>query len=136
MSIDSTNFEGLDRWAFEPRRVEKPWGYELIWALSDLYCGKTLFIRAGEALSLQFHRVKDETIYVERGRIEFTIGTAGAAVPNTEIVGPGAAFRVTPGTVHRMRALEDSTLLEVSTPQLDDVVRLEDAYGRQGSSAP
>ena len=134
--LDSSNFEGLDAWAFEPRRVEKPWGYELIWALSDIYCGKKLFIRAGQALSLQFHRVKDETIYVESGRVEFTIGAAGEAVPKKEVVGAGAAFHVTPGTVHRMRALEDSTLLEVSTPQLDDVVRLEDAYGREGSSAP
>jgi mannose-6-phosphate isomerase len=134
--LDSSNFEGLDAWAFEPRRVDKPWGYELIWALSDLYCGKKLFIKAGEALSLQFHKVKDETIYVESGRVEFTLGAPGAAVPNSEIVGAGAAFHVTPGVVHRMRAIDDSTLLEVSTPHLDDVVRLEDSYGREGTSAP
>jgi mannose-6-phosphate isomerase len=134
--LESSNFEGLDAWAFEPRRVDKPWGYELIWALSDLYCGKKLFIKAGEALSLQFHQVKDETIYVESGRVEFTLGAPGTAVPNSEIVGAGAAFHVTPGVVHRMRAIEDSTLLEVSTPHLDDVVRLEDSYGREGTSAP
>jgi mannose-6-phosphate isomerase len=134
--LDSSNFEGLDAWAFEPRRVDKPWGYELIWALSDLYCGKKLFIKAGEALSLQFHKVKDEIIYVESGRVEFTLGAPGTAVPNSEIVGAGAAFHVTPGVVHRMRAIEDSTLLEVSTPHLDDVVRLEDSYGREGTSAP
>jgi mannose-6-phosphate isomerase len=134
--LDSSNFENLDAWAFEPRRVEKPWGYELIWALTDLYCGKKLFIKAGEALSLQFHRVKDEVIYVESGRVEFTMGAPGDAVPHKEVVGPGTAFHVTPGVVHRMRALEDSFLLEVSTPQLDDVVRLEDAYGREGTSAP
>ena len=134
--IDSSNFEGLDAWAFAPSRVDKPWGYELIWALTDDYCGKKLFVKAGEALSLQFHRVKDEIIYVESGRVEFTLGAPGAAVPNTEIVGPGAAFHVTPGVVHRMRALEDSFLLEASTAHLDDVVRLEDAYGRQGTSEP
>jgi mannose-6-phosphate isomerase len=135
-SLDSPNLEGLDAWAFEPRRVDKPWGYELIWGLTDRYCGKKLFIKAGESLSLQFHRVKDEIIYVESGRVEFTIGAAGAAVHGTEVVGPGAAFHVTPGAVHRMRALEDSFLLEVSTPQLDDVVRLEDSYGREGTSEP
>ena len=134
--LDSSNFQSLDAWSFEPRRVDKPWGYELIWALTDAYCGKKLFVKAGEALSLQFHRVKDEIIYVESGRVEFTIGAPGAAVPNVEVVGPGAAFHVTPGVVHRMRALEDSFLLEVSTPQLDDVVRLEDVYGREGTSAP
>jgi len=134
--LDSSNFESLDAWSFEPRRVDKPWGYELIWALTDLYCGKKLFIRAGEALSLQFHKVKDEVIYVESGRVEFTMGGPGDAVPHKEVVGPGAAFHVTPGVVHRMRALEDSFLLEVSTPQLDDVVRLEDVYGREGTSAP
>ena len=134
--LDSSNFEGLDAWAYEPRRVDKPWGYELIWALSDQYCGKKLFIKAGETLSLQFHRVKDEIIYVESGRVEFTIGEPGQAVQHVEIVGPGAAFHVTPGVVHRMRAVEDSFLLEASTPQLDDVVRLEDSYGREGTSAP
>jgi quercetin dioxygenase-like cupin family protein len=134
--LDSSNFEGLDAWAFAPRRVDKPWGYELIWALSDQYCGKKLFIKAGEALSLQFHNLKDEIIYVESGRVEFTIGAPGASVPNVEIVGAGAAFHVTPGTVHRMRAVEDSFLLEASTPHLDDVVRLEDSYGRKGTSAP
>ena len=134
--LDSSNFESLDAWSFEPRRVDKPWGYELIWALTDLYCGKKLFIRAGEALSLQFHKVKDEVIYVESGRVEFTMGGPGDPVPHKEVVGPGAAFHVTPGVVHRMRALEDSFLLEVSTPQLDDVVRLEDVYGREGTSAP
>ena len=131
--IDSPNFENLDAFAFEPRRVDKPWGHELIWALTDRYCGKQLFIRAGESLSLQFHREKDETIFVESGRVEFTIGAAGDPVPRREVVGPGAAFHVAPGTVHRMRALEDSLLLEVSTPHLDDVVRLEDSYGREGT---
>ena len=113
--------------------VPKRWGWELWIYNGDQYCGKKLFIKQGESLSLQFHKLKDETIYVESGRIEFTIGAPGNAVPSTEVVGPGVAYHVTPGTVHRMHALEDSMLLEVSTPQLDDVVRLEDAYGRQGT---
>jgi len=132
-TVDSPNIDSLDAWAFQPRRVDKPWGYELIWALTDAYCGKLLHVDAGHALSLQFHREKDETIYVQHGRVEFTIGEAGDAMPNTEVVAAGCAFRVKPGTIHRMHALEDSTLLEVSTPQLDDVVRLEDRYGRAGN---
>jgi mannose-6-phosphate isomerase len=123
----------LEAFAFEPRRVEKPWGYELIWAHSEHYVGKELFVREGHALSLQFHNVKDETIYVQRGRIEFQIGPRDGDL-RTEVVGSGRSFRLTPGTVHRMHALEDSLLLEVSTPYLDDVVRLEDRYGREGTS--
>jgi mannose-6-phosphate isomerase-like protein (cupin superfamily) len=131
--LSSRNFEGLEAFAFEPRKVEKPWGYELIWAQAELYCGKILFVREGHALSLQFHKEKDETIYVQSGRVEFTIGEAGDPLPNTEVVSAGCAFRITPGTIHRMRALDDSMLLEVSTPQLDDVVRLDDLYGRTES---
>jgi mannose-6-phosphate isomerase len=136
MSVDSPNFEGVDRWAFEPRRVEKPWGWELIWADTDLYVGKILFLRAGHSLSLQFHKEKDESWYVESGSGELELGDSGQRVLNTEVIGPGAAFRYAPGTVHRVTALEDLTILEVSTPHLDDVVRLEDAYGREGTSAP
>src|ERR1700751_2634665 len=136
MSIDSSNYEGLDRWAFEPRRVEKPWGWELIWAESDTYVGKVLFVRAGHSLSLQFHREKDESWYVESGRATLELGDAGEAVLNTEVIGAGASFHFRPGTVHRVTALEDTTILEVATPQLDDVVRLEDADGRKGTSAP
>lgn len=132
--VDSPNYEGLDAWAVESSKVEKPWGYELIWAHTERYCGKKLFVRAGHSLSLQFHNVKDETLYVESGRVEFTIGAVGTPFPNSEVVGPGRAFHVPPGTVHRMEALEDSVLLEVSTPDLDDVVRLEDSYGREGTS--
>ena len=128
--LSSPNLRSLDAFAFEPRRIEKPWGYELVWALSDRYCGKLLFVKAGEQLSLQFHRVKDETIYVHEGRLEMEIGAPGDADPHSEIVGAGAAFRIEPGVVHRWRALEDSVVLEVSTPDLDDVVRLEDRYGR------
>lgn len=136
MSVDSPNYEGLDRWAFEPRRVEKPWGWELIWAHAEAYVGKILFVRAGHALSLQFHHEKDESWYVESGRAKVELGESGDAVLNEEIVTAGATFRFRPGTIHRVTALEDTTILEVSTPQLDDVVRLEDAYGREGTSKP
>jgi mannose-6-phosphate isomerase-like protein (cupin superfamily) len=136
MSVDSPNFEGLDRWAFEPRRVEKPWGWELIWAVADDYVGKVLFVRAGHSLSLQFHREKDESWYVQSGRAQLELGDAGQSVLNEEVIGEGACFRFRPGTVHRVTALEDTTILEVSTPHLDDVVRLEDRYGREGTSAP
>ena len=135
-SLSSPNLEGLDRFAFESRRVDKPWGYELIWALTDLYCGKLLFVRAGEALSLQFHREKDESWYVLSGRAELEVGAVGEAMLRTEVLAAGAALRFPPGTVHRVTALEDTTILEVSTPQLDDVVRLEDAYGREGTTGP
>ena len=136
MSLDSRNYEGLDRWAFEPRRVDKPWGWELIWADAGTYVGKVLFVRAGQSLSLQFHREKDESWYVESGKASLELGDVGDAVLNTEIVGRGACFRYRPGTVHRVTAIEDTTILEVSTPHLDDVVRLEDAYGREGTSEP
>ena len=136
MSIDSPNYEGLDRWAFEPRRVEKPWGWELIWAHAGAYVGKVLFVRAGQALSLQFHREKDESWYVESGRARLELGAVGDAVLKTEVIAAGASFHFPPGTVHRVTALEDTTILEVSTPHLDDVVRLEDAYGRAGTSDP
>ena len=136
MSLDSPNFESLDRWAFEPRRVEKPWGWELIWAEADEYVGKVLFVRAGQSLSLQFHREKDESWLVESGKATLELGDIGDAVLNTEVIGAGACFRYRPGTVHRVTAIEDTTILEVSTPHLDDVVRLEDAYGREGTSEP
>ena len=136
MSVDSPNYEGLDRWAFEPRRVEKPWGWELIWAHAEAYVGKILFVRVGHSLSLQFHREKDEAWYVQSGRAKLELGDSGDAVLNTEVIAAGACFRFRPGTVHRVTALEDTTIIEVSTPQLDDVVRLEDAYGRAGTSEP
>ena len=134
--LDSPNFEGLDRWAFEPRRVEKPWGWELIWADTELYVGKILFVRAGQSVSLQFHNEKDESWYVEGGRATLELGDVRQGVLSTEVIATGACFRYRPGTVHRVTALEDTTIVEVSTPQLDDVVRLEDAYGREGTSEP
>jgi mannose-6-phosphate isomerase len=136
MTSESPNLIDLDRWASTPRRVEKPWGWELIWAETDRYVGKVLFVKAGEALSLQFHRVKDESWYVRDGRAKLELGDAGQAVLKEEVVAAPAFFRIEPGTVHRVSAIEDTTIIEVSTPDLDDVVRLEDAYGREGTSAP
>ena len=134
MSVDSPNIGSLDRWAVDVRRVDKPWGHELIWAVTDLYCGKVLFVKAGASLSLQFHREKDESWYVQSGRARLELGDTGQAVLDEEVIGTGAAFHYTPGTVHRITALEDTTILEVSTPHLDDVVRLEDRYGREGTT--
>ena len=136
MSVDSPNLEGLDSWGFEPRKVDKPWGYELIWAESEHYVGKVLFVKAGESLSLQFHRVKDESWLVQQGRAKLELGSAGEAMLKEEVIGAGASFRFRPGTVHRVTALEDTTILEVSTNHLDDVVRLEDRYGREGTTSP
>jgi len=135
-NIDSPNIDSLDRWAFDTRKVEKPWGHELIWALSDRYCGKVLFVKAGCALSLQFHREKEESWLVQSGKAMLELGDAGDAVLNEEVIVPGQAFHYRPGTVHRITAIEDTTILEVSTPHLDDVVRLEDLYGREGTSEP
>jgi mannose-6-phosphate isomerase-like protein (cupin superfamily) len=118
-----------------PRRVDKPWGWELVWAETDAYVGKLLFIRAGESLSLQYHETKDESWLVREGRASLELGEVGGGLDTTEIE-PGDTFRFRPGTVHRLSALEDTLVVEVSTPQLDDVVRLDDAYGRQGTSAP
>ena len=135
MSVNSPNLDSLDHWAFEVKKVEKPWGHELIWALTDVYCGKVLFVKAGHSLSLQFHREKDESWLVQSGRAKLELGEAGESVLKEEVISAGAAFHYPPGTVHRVTAIEDTTILEVSTPQLDDVVRLEDAYGREGTSA-
>jgi mannose-6-phosphate isomerase-like protein (cupin superfamily) len=134
--MDSPNLDTLDQWAVGVRKVEKPWGYELIWAITDIYVGKVLFVKAGHALSLQFHREKEESWFVQSGRAKLELGEVGQTVLNEEIITAGQAFHYVPGTVHRVTAIEDTTILEVSTPHLDDVVRLEDAYGREGTSAP
>jgi mannose-6-phosphate isomerase len=118
-----------------PRRVEKPWGWELVWADADEYVGKLLFVRAGESLSLQYHERKDESWLVQEGRARLELGEEGGELQELEIV-PGEAFRFRPRTVHRVTAIEDTLVIEVSTPHLDDVVRLEDRYGREGSSTP
>jgi mannose-6-phosphate isomerase-like protein (cupin superfamily) len=123
------------RYAVEPRRVEKPWGWELVWAEAEDYVGKLLFVRAGQALCLQYHEVKDESWLVREGRATLELGEVGGALETIEIEA-GDAFRYRPGTVHRVTALEDTQILEVSTPHLDDVVRIEDLYGREGTSAP
>jgi mannose-6-phosphate isomerase len=112
-----------------PRRVEKPWGHELIWAETDLYVGKILHVKAGHALSLQYHERKDETIHLLRGELRFLAGGAPDAVEAVALR-EGDSFRIRPGTVHRMEAVTDVDILEASTPHLDDVVRLEDRYGR------
>jgi mannose-6-phosphate isomerase len=119
----------------EPRKVEKPWGWELVWAETEEYVGKLLFVRAGECLSLQYHEVKDESWLVQEGRATLELGDVGGELEAFEI-GPGDAFRYRPGTVHRVTAIEDILVIEVSTPNLADVVRLEDRYGREGTSTP
>ena len=111
------------------RVVDKPWGHELIWAETDRYVGKILHIKAGEALSLQYHRVKDETIMVLSGRMQLIYYVDGEP-PKSRELAPREPFRVTPGLRHRYIAVEDTELLEVSTTELEDVVRLEDRYGR------
>jgi len=131
-----TDVGSLTPWAAETRRVDKPWGYELIWAVTDIYVGKVLFVKAGESLSLQYHEQKDESWLIQSGRARIELGNVGEDELVEEIVGPGAAFHYRPGTVHRITAVEDTTILEVSTPHLDDVVRLADSYGREGTSAP
>ncbi len=115
--------------------MEKPWGWELVWAEAEAYVGKLLFVRAGESLSLQYHEVKDESWLVQEGRAKLELGPVDGELETFEI-SPGDAFRFRPGTVHRVTAVEDTLVIEVSTPHLDDVVRLEDRYGREGTSAP
>ncbi len=112
-------------------KVEKPWGYELIWAHTDRYVGKILHIRAGEALSLQYHLRKDETIMLLSGRMELVWWVEGEE-PRSRVLMPREPFHIPAGMRHRMNALEDTDVLETSTPELDDVVRLADRYGRVG----
>jgi len=113
-------------------RVDKPWGYELRFARTDRYAGKVLFIEAGNQLSLQYHEQKDEAFLVHAGKLELVLGRDDEQL--VETLGPGEAWHVTPGTVHRFRAVTDCLLFEVSTPELEDVVRVEDDYGREGTS--
>jgi len=113
----------------EVTRVEKPWGYELHWAKTERYVGKLIHINAGHALSLQYHNLKDETVFLQSGRLLYEIEVDGKL---TQIdMQPGQCIHVTPKTVHRMTAIEDCDVFEVSTPELHDVVRLEDRYGRE-----
>ena len=116
------------------RRVDKPWGYELIWAHTDRYVGKLLHIDKGHQLSRQYHKVKDETILVIEGELVLELGAGDELERRT--LRKMESFRVTPGTIHRFVAEHDVDLIEVSTPELDDVVRLEDDYGREGTHEP
>lgn len=110
-------------------RIDKPWGYEIIYAHTDHYVGKILHVNSGEALSLQYHEHKDETLYLLQGSYEFVVDEGGELVRRT--MKPGDSYHIPPGTRHRMTAgPEGCDILEVSTPELDDVVRLEDRYGR------
>ncbi|MBN1209433.1 MAG: cupin domain-containing protein [Myxococcaceae bacterium] len=117
-----------------PRRVEKPWGYELIWAHTERYVGKLLHVKQGHKLSLQFHNKKDETIHVHSGKLLFVVDEGQGLIEKE--MSPGESYHIKPLTQHRMVALTDCDILEVSTPELDDVVRLEDSYGRVGTSKP
>ncbi len=134
----------------EVRVVPKPWGHETIWAHTDRYVGKVLHIKAGHSLSVQYHNHKDETIHVLSGTMIYRVGTAdgrrwtadgtgdGGRQPELQQIElkPGESFRNEPGTIHQMEAVTDCVLLEASTPHLDDVVRLTDRYGREGTNAP
>src|SRR4051812_23285317 len=116
-----------------PHRVEKPWGHELWWALTERYAGKILHIARGHRLSLQFHEQKDESAYLLSGRLLLTKGATEDDLTTVELR-PGDIWRNVAGEVHTVEAIEDSKVLEVSTPELDDVVRLSDSYGREGTS--
>jgi mannose-6-phosphate isomerase-like protein (cupin superfamily) len=112
-----------------PRKTEKPWGYELLYALTPQYAGKLLFVKKGYRLSLQYHQQKDESMYLLQGKVKFSVQPQNGEM--TETVGePGYCIHLPPMTTHRIEALEDASILEVSTPQLGDVVRLQDDYGR------
>jgi quercetin dioxygenase-like cupin family protein len=115
-----------------PRRIEKPWGHELWFAQTERYAGKLLHVRAGQRLSIQYHEEKDETSYLLSGRLRLSQGPSADSLVTTELE-PGAAWRNEPGRVHTIEALEDAIVVEVSTPELDDVVRLADNYGRAGA---
>jgi mannose-6-phosphate isomerase len=117
-----------------PRRVEKPWGYELWYAHTDRYAGKILHVDAGHRLSLQYHHAKDESNYLLSGRLKLIKGPTPEDLTEVEL-GPGDVWRNLPGEVHTIEAIEDADVLEVSTPELDDVVRLSDSYGREGTTA-
>jgi len=111
------------------KRVEKPWGYELWWALTEKYVGKILHIDKGQSLSYQYHEVKDETIYLHNGELLLEIEEVDGK-REEQVMKPGSAIRITPFTKHRMTAMTDCDILEASTPEVEDVVRLEDKYGR------
>jgi mannose-6-phosphate isomerase len=118
-----------------PRRVDKPWGHELIWAHTDRYVAKLLVIETGKRLSFQYHEAKDEWIHVLEGRLLLTLDNDAGVIEEREL-GPGDGARILTGRKHRYTAIERCTLIEASTPELDDVVRLSDDFGREGTNAP
>ncbi|HEX3534153.1 MAG TPA: cupin domain-containing protein [Gemmatimonadaceae bacterium] len=116
-------------------KVSKPWGHETIWAQTDRYVGKILHINAGQELSVQYHNRKDETVHLLSGELVYRVQSDADLLEDVQLK-LGESFRITPGTIHQIVALTDCDVLEVSTPELDDVVRLSDKYGREGTSAP
>jgi mannose-6-phosphate isomerase len=116
---------------FNVKRVDKPWGHEVRFICTDRYAGKLLFIKAGAQLSLQYHEKKDEAFYVQSGTLDLVLGSGDEQ--RTERLERGETRHITPGTVHRFRGVTDCELFEVSTPELDDVVRIEDDFGREGT---
>jgi mannose-6-phosphate isomerase len=135
VSEPPTGANGGDGIGETTRRVEKPWGHELIWAHTDRYAGKVIVIEAGRRLSLQLHDRKDESIYVVAGRLRLHLEGGDGRMATFDL-GPGGHAHVPVGRRHRFEALERVELVEVSTPELDDVVRLEDDFGREGTTAP
>src|SRR5689334_12956935 len=119
----------------DTRRVEKPWGHEEIWAITDHYVGKVLVIETGKRLSLQRHEIKDESVLVRSGRLRLYLEDEAGVVREHEL-GPGESAQVPTGRIHRFEAIERCELIEVSTPELDDVIRIEDDFGREGTNAP
>ncbi|MBY0490886.1 MAG: cupin domain-containing protein [Gemmatimonadaceae bacterium] len=120
----------------EVRHVSKPWGHETIWAHTDRYVGKILHVTAGQALSVQYHERKDETVYLLQGEMKYWVQLPGDTELRDQRLTTGQSFRITPGTIHYIEAITDCDILEASTPELDDVVRIKDRYGREGTSAP
>jgi mannose-6-phosphate isomerase len=118
-----------------PRKTEKPWGYELLFALTDKYAGKMLYVKKGHRLSLQYHEKKEESLYIYQGKALIEIEGENGELVRKEM-NSGDSFHLPPMTKHRMKAIEDTMFFEVSTPELDDVVRLSDDYGREGTSTP
>lgn len=118
-----------------PRRVNKPWGHEIIWAHTDRYVGKLLVLETGKRLSFQYHEFKDEWIHVLSGRLLLTLETEAGVVEDREL-GPGEGAHVPVLRRHRYTAIETCQLIEVSTPELGDVIRIDDDFGREGTSAP
>jgi mannose-6-phosphate isomerase len=135
MQDRSGSSPGMAPGAIETRRVAKPWGHELIWALTDQYCGKILVIETGRRLSLQYHEQKDESILVVSGRLRLRLDDDDGVLTDREL-GAGESAHIAVGRRHRYEAIERVELVEVSTPELGDVVRIEDDFGREGTSAP